>query len=100
MTDPLQNVSPCLPSSKKPAIQFSSASQVTEFLKKKTTATYYNNYPASQKQAFSSTFTTYLGGVTYKLPGVQATCCTNTNGFTQRPEKSTPAYLMNKWNPT
>lgn len=100
MTDPLQNLSPCVPSAKINAVQFSSASEVTEFLKKKTTANYYNNYPASQKQAFSSTFTTYLGGVTYKLPSVRATCCTNTNGFTQRPEKSTSAQFMNKWNPT
>ena len=100
MTDPLQNTKPCGPSTKINAVQFSSASEVTEFLKKKTAATYYNNYSASQKQAFSSTFTTYLGGVTYKIPTVEATCCINSNGFTQRPEKSTSAQFMNKWNPT
>lgn len=100
MSDPLQNIRPCLPSSKKYAVQFTSASEVTEYLKKKTTATYYNNNSASQKQAFSSTFTTYLGGVTYKLPTVDATCCVNTRGFVQRPEKSTSAQFRNVWNPT
>ena len=99
-TTPLQNLSPCLPSRKIPAVQFTSASEVTEYLKKRTTASYYNNNTASQKQAFSSTFTTYLGGVTYKIPSVESTCCTNTQGFVQRPEKPTQAYLMNKWNPT
>jgi len=91
------------------AVKFSSASEVTEYLKRKASAEYYNNYPASKKQAFSSTFTTFLGanvsaqGVR-PIGGCQAgsaiynqTCCTNTNGFVQGPEKVAPG--KNTFNP-
>lgn len=99
-TDPLQNLAPCSASRKIPAVQFRSASEVTEYLKQKSTTSYYNNYPASQKQAYASTFTTYLRGSVSGIPSVRSACCQNRNGFVQRPEKPTTAFLMNTWNPT
>ena len=98
MSDPLQNLSPCVNSRKIPAVQFKSASEVTEYLKRKTSSAYYTNHPASQKQAYCSTYTTFLGASAYKLPTIQATCYTNSVGIMQRPEKT--AAGINKWNPT
>ncbi|NBR60742.1 hypothetical protein EB118_10925 [bacterium] len=100
MSDPLQNLSPCRPSTKIYNNRFSSASEVTEYLKRKTTFNYYNNYTASQKDAYSSTYTTYLAGSIYKDPTSSATCCPSSNSIVQRPEKRTTAFLMNKWVPT
>jgi len=91
------------------AVKFSSASEVTEYLKRKASADYYTNNTASQKHAYSSTYTTFLGanvsaqGVR-KIGGCQPgstvdnqTCCTNNRGFIQRPEKVAPG--KNVFNP-
>lgn len=91
------------------AARFSSASEVTEYLKRKANAEYYTSNAASQKHAYSSTYTTFLGanvaaqGVR-KIGGCQPgstidnqTCCTNTRGFIQRPEKVAPG--KNTFNP-
>jgi hypothetical protein len=80
--------------------KFSSASEVTEYLKRKATTAYYIPYPQSQKAAYSSTYTTFLGANAYKVPTVGATCLTTddaTYNFKQRPEKKAPG--KNRWNP-
>jgi hypothetical protein len=84
-----------------PAVKFSSASEVTEYLKRKATTAYYIPYPQSQKAAYSSTYTTFLGANAYKVPSVGATCLTTDDAsynFKQRPEKVAPGF--NIWNPT
>jgi len=86
------------------AVKFSSASEVTEYLKRKASAEYYTNYSSSQKYAYSSTYTTFLGA-NVSAQGARkpvnvidnATCCKNTNGFIQRPEKVAPG--KNRFNP-
>jgi hypothetical protein len=83
------------------SIKFSSASEVTEYLKRKATTAYYIPYPQSQKAAYSSTYTTFLGANAYKVPTVGATCLTTDDAsynFKQRPEKKAPG--KNRWNPT
>lgn len=80
-----------------PAVKFSSASEVTEYLKRKTSSAYYTNFPQSQKAAYASTYTTFLGANAYKLPTLEGTCLTNTTGFVQRPPKVAPG--KNRWNP-
>lgn len=91
------------------AARFSSASEVTEHLKRKANVQYYTNNPQNQKYAFSSTYTTFLGGSVSaqgvrKVCGCQpgstvdnATCCVNSRGFQQRPEKVAPG--KNVFNP-
>jgi hypothetical protein len=81
-----------------PAVKFSSASEVTEYLKRKTSSAYYTNFPQSQKAAYASTYTTFLGANAYKLPTQEGTCVSNTTGFVQRPAKVAPG--KNRWNPT
>jgi hypothetical protein len=85
------------------AARFSSASEVTEYLKRKASAEYYTNNTASQKHAYSSTYTTFLGA-NVSAQGVRKvgttdnqTCCTNMRGFIQRPEKV--AAGKNTFNP-
>jgi hypothetical protein len=90
--------------------KFKSASEVTEYLKRRANAAYYTSNVADQKRAYSSTYTTFLGANvsaqgTRKMVGCNPgssvdnkTCCPNTNGFQQRPEKVAPGF--NKWNPT
>jgi hypothetical protein len=73
-----------------PVIKFSSASEVTEYLKRKTAVAYYGNHPQSQKAAYSSTITTFLGAGGYKFSPLAG-------GFVQRPEKVAPG--KNRWNP-
>ena len=90
--------------------KFKSASEVTEYLKRRANSAYYTNGVADQKRAYSSTYTTFLGanvsaqGVR-KIVGCNQsstvdnkTCCPNNNGFQQRPEKFAPG--RNIWNPT
>lgn len=81
-----------------PAVKFSSASEVTQYLKRKTVSAYYTNYPASQKHAYSSTLTTFIAADAYKIPSVEATCLNSVTGFVQRPEKVAPG--ANHWMPT
>ena len=90
--------------------KFKSASEVTEYLKRRANAAYYTNNVADQKRAYASTYTTFLGanvsaqGVRQVVGCGQSstvdnkTCCVNSNGFQQRPEKV--ALGTNKWNPT
>ena len=90
--------------------KFKSASEVTEYLKRRATAAYYTNNVADQKRAYASTYTTFLGANvsaqgTRKIVGCNPgttvdnkTCCPNNNGFQQRPEKVAPGF--NKWTPT
>ena len=79
-------------------VRFSSASEVTEMKKRAAVNQYYRYYPQSQKAAYSSTYTTFLGANVFAIPNVMRTGVTNTNGFQQRPEKVAPGF--NKWNPT
>ena len=72
-----------------PIVKFSSASEVTEYLKRKTAVAYYGNHPQSQKAAYSSTITTFLGAGGYKFSPLAG-------GFVQRPEKKAPG--KNRWN--
>jgi len=78
------------------AVKFSSASEVTEYLKRRANSDYYTNNTASQKHAYSSTYTTFLGA-NVSSPHTNKTCCRNNNGFTQRPEKVAPG--KNRFNP-
>ena len=73
-----------------PILKLSSASEVTEYLKRKTAVAYYGNHPQSQKAAYSSTITTFLGAGGYKFSPLAG-------GFIQRPEKKAPG--KNRWNP-
>lgn len=89
---------------------FKSASEVTEYLKRRANSAYYTSNVADQKRAYSSTYTTFLGA-NVSAQGVRTvvgcrqsstvdnkTCCANTNGFQQRPEKNAPGF--NKWLPS
>ena len=68
-------------------VRFSSASEVTTMLKRTATTNYYRNYPQSQKAAYASTYTTFLGGSVYNAQkgsnfvSPEPTCTTNNNGF-------------------
>jgi len=90
--------------------KFKSASEVTEYLKRRANASYYTNNTADQRRAYASTYTTFLGA-NVSAQGVRTvvgcnqsttvdnkTCCPNTRGFVQRPEKV--ALGKNAWNPT
>jgi hypothetical protein len=87
------------------AVKFSSASEVTEYLKRKASSEYYNNYSASQKHAYSSTYTTFLGASvsaqSARKPvdvAVNQTCCVSPNGgMSSIPEKVAPG--KNTFNP-
>ena len=90
--------------------KFKSASEVTEYLKRRANSAYYTNNVSDQKHAYASTYTTFLGA-NVSAQGVRTvvgcnqsstvdnkTCCPNNNGFQQRPDKVAPGF--NKWNPT
>jgi len=80
------------------APKFKSASEVTEYKKRMANAAYYTNNTADKKQAYSSTYTTFLGASVYAIPNIMRTNVTNLSGFQQRPEKNAPG--RNKWMPT
>lgn len=80
------------------APKFKSASEVTEYKKRMANAAYYSSNTASQKHAYSSTYTTFLGASVYAVPNIMRTAVRNTNGFQQRPEKNAPGF--NEWLPT
>jgi len=88
--------------------RFKSASEVTTMKKRTAVNNYYSNYPAAQKSAYASTYTTFKAGAVYNAvvgtKGVSwtPTCCTNTNGFVQANnsilsptgEKATPNMMV------
>lgn len=98
---PLQNMSQCVGCVAKPAMQFSSASEVIEHKKRKVTSAYYNAdtnmYPL--KNRYASIITTYKGAEVQKVPSVENTCCPGMIGLISD-GKSTPFSLHNKFNPT
>lgn len=98
---PLQNLSPCVGCVPKAVMQFSSASEVIEHKKRKTTAAYYNSatnmYPIKNRHA--SIITTYVGAEAQKLPSVESTCCPGMIGLISD-GKNSPFFLHNKLNPT
>jgi hypothetical protein len=98
---PLQNLSPCVGCSPRAVMQFSSASEVAEYKKRKTTAAYYNSatnmYPV--KNRYASIITTYVGAEAQKLPSSESTCCPGMIGLISD-GKNSPFFLHNKLNPT
>jgi hypothetical protein len=98
---PLQNLSPCVGCAPKAVMQFSSASEVAEYKKRKVTSAYYNSatnmYPL--KNRYASIVTTYVGAESQKLPSIESTCCPGMIGLISD-GKSVPYFLHNKLNPT
>lgn len=98
---PLQNMASCVGCVAKPVMQFSSASEVIEYKKRKVTSSYYNDssnmYPV--KNRYASIFTTYKGSQVEKIPSAEGTCCPGMIGLVSD-GKSTPFSLHNKLNPT
>jgi hypothetical protein len=99
-TAPLQNMSPCVGCVPNAVMQFSSASEVAEYKKRKTTAAYYNKdtnmFPI--KNRYASIITTYKGAEAQQIPAVAGTCCPGLIGRLSD-GKSTPFFLHNKLNP-
>lgn len=104
---PLQNMSPCVGCVATPVMQFSSASEVAEYKKRKTTSAFYtkstNIYPI--KNRYSSIVTTFVGAQAQKIPSADGTCCTETVGAISTigrisDGKTVPFFLHNKLNPT
>ena len=101
---PLQNLNnggECGACVAKPVMQFSSASEVAEYKKRKTTAQFYNQpnnvYPI--KNRYASIITTYKGAEAQLIPAAAATCCPGEIGR-RSDGKDTPFFLQNKFNPT
>jgi hypothetical protein len=101
---PLQNLNNggnCSGCIAKPVMQFSSASEVAEYKKRKVTAQYYNQpnnvYPI--KNRYASIATTYKGAEAQLIPAAAATCCPGEIGR-RSDGKDTPFFLQNKFNPT
>ncbi len=98
---PLQNLSPCVGCAPKAVMQFSSASEVAEYKKRKTVSSYYNSdtnmYPV--KNRYASIVTTYKGAGAQQLPSSEGTCCPGMIGLISD-GKSIPFFLHNKLNPT
>ena len=99
---PLQNTGPvCGSCTPKAVMQFSSASEVIEYKKRKTVTAYYNDaaniYPI--KNRYASIITTYKGGESQKVSASENTCCPGTIGLLSD-GKSVPFFLHNKLNPT
>ena len=99
---PLQNIGPsCSGCVAKPVMQFSSASEVIEFKKRKTVTAYYNSptnmYPV--KNRYASIITTYIGGESQKVSSSESTCCPGMIGLISD-GKTIPYFLHNKLNPT
>lgn len=99
---PLQNIGPvCSSCVAKPVMQFSSASEVAEYKKRKTVSAYYNSatnmYPV--KNRYSSIVTTYKGAGAQKIPSAENTCCAGMIGLISD-GKTIPYFLHNKLNPT
>lgn len=77
-SSPLQNsCDPCTGSVPKQVMQFSSASEVAEYKRKLTSASFYNNsnnaFPI--KNRYSSMMTTYKAAISQNLPLSVKTCC-------------------------
>lgn len=98
---PLQNLSPCVGCQPKAVMQFSSASEVAEYKKRKTVSAYYNSatnmYPV--KNRYASIITTYKGAESQQIPSSEGTCCPGMIGLISD-GKTTPYFLHNKLNPT
>ena len=99
---PLQNIGPtCSACLANPVMQFSSASEVAEYKKRKTVSAYYNSatnmYPV--KNRYSSIITTYKGAGAQKVPSDDNTCCPGMIGLLSD-GKTVPYFLHNKLNPT
>lgn len=68
--------------------RFSSASDVTTMRKRTVVNNYYGNYPQDKKQAYASTYTTFMAGAVANVIGESVvsfvpTCTTNIRGFVQ-----------------
>ena len=77
-SSPLQNAcNPCTASEPKQVMRFSSASEVAEYKRRLTSATYYNdaNNAFPIKNRYSSMMTTYKGAIGQQLPVSVKTCC-------------------------
>lgn len=97
---PLQNMNACTACVQKTVLQFKSASELSEYRKRKTTTQYYTNpsnvFPV--KNRYGSMYTTYKNAQAVQV-GADRTCCTNS--LTPLSSgKDTPAFLFNKFNPT
>jgi hypothetical protein len=96
---PLQNNGPCVACAPKQALQFSSASEVAEYKRRKVAAQYYNNpentFPI--KNRYGSMFTTYKGAVTQGIP--TPTCCPG-NLSSKSDGKDGAFFLHKKYPPT
>jgi hypothetical protein len=100
---PLQNTgcsSPeagCSANTPKLVMQFSSASEVAEYKRKKVAAQYYNNpdntFPI--KNRYASMFTTYKGATAQGVPTSSSACCSG-NLTNKSDGKDSPAFLANK----
>ena len=87
----------CSANTPKLVMQFSSASEVAEYKRKKVAAQYYNNpdntFPI--KNRYASMFTTYKGATAQGVPTSSSACCSG-NLTSKSDGKDSPAFLANK----
>ncbi len=98
---PLQNNGPCVACVPKQVLQFSSASEVAEYKRRKVAAQYYNNqdniFPI--KNRYASMMTTYKGAVSQGVPNSASTCCPG-NLSSKSDGKDGAFFLHKKYPPT
>jgi hypothetical protein len=99
---PLINIGNCQGCVTQPVLQFSSASEIIEYKKRKVVSQYYTN-PANVfpiKNRYASMYTTFKSAEVARVPNVEGTCCNNGQMTARSDGKDTPAFLYNKFNPT